>query len=239
MKKTWIRLSALLLLVALCLTALVACQNGTTPDAGENDPDTNDQTPDTNDQTPDTNDQTPDQGGEEDEKPELLDPAKAYILADNKKTEYVIIRDDTASDEVKAAITNFRNAFRAKTGADIQVMDDTTTPVAKEIIVAQMDQRSEPDQELLLLNGPGKTGYRVATAGEKIVVASPEVYLTDALDLLLRAISDCGNGMWGISQRYEGELDIPEITAKGELYDVGEGNYAYNVFKATAQFVNS
>lgn len=215
--KKWIRLSALLLLIALCLTALVSCQNEDTPPASEGE----NEAPDTGNPPPSTDD--------ENDEPELLDPANAYIVADNKETQYVLIRDDAASDTVKSLITGFRNQFWNKTGADIQVMDDTGRPIEKEIIVSLMDERDEPAQELAKLTAPEGKGYRISTVGQKIVVASEEEYLKEALDLLVRAISDCGNGVWGVPKDYVGSLDIPMIQADGTLYYVGEGNYAYNV----------
>jgi len=218
--KQWIRLSALLLVILMCASTFFAC--GTPTD----DPNTEGETP----ETPET---------PEDEGPQLLDPANANILVSKDgQTQYVIIRDNDASSTVKNLTTGFRNQFWATTGSDIQVMDDTTRPIAKEIIVSTMDGREEPARELAKLNAPEGKGYRISLDGEKIVVAAEEEYLSEALDLLATAISECTDGSWGLPKDYLGLLDLPRIPLKGELYNVGEGNYAYNINSATDAVFN-
>jgi hypothetical protein len=99
--KNWIRIAALMLALLLFTGVMVACNT-------ENDSETP-ETPDTenNGENPDANDPN---GGEE-EAPTLMDPSKAYILADENRTQYVIIRDDKAKANVKSMIDSFRNSF--------------------------------------------------------------------------------------------------------------------------------
>ena len=120
----------------LCVLILFSCQKASEQSKSEEEPDT-------------ASDPVV-----EEEKPMLLDREQAYVVAENKATEYVLVRDDQASEEVKQKISSFRNRFWLKTGADIQVEDDTSSPASKEILIALMDGRAEPEQELAKLSAP-------------------------------------------------------------------------------------
>ena len=218
--KKWMRLVALLVLTAMCLSALVACNNGTTEEPDENLEEES--------QTP-SGDTPAGDGETEDDKVVLLDPSEAMILVSGGATEYVIIRDNSATDNVKAMVSSFRNKFWAKTKADIKVKDDTATAVPKEIIISMMDGRTQPAQEYAKLTAPQGKGYRISIVGESLVVASQEEYLQEALDLLTTAICDCGNGIWGVPKEYVGEMDLPTLPGNGVFHDVGQGNYVYSV----------
>ena len=204
----------------LCVLILFSCQKASEQSKSEEEPDT-------------ASDPVV-----EEEKPMLLDREQAYVVAENKATEYVLVRDDQASEEVKQKISSFRNRFWLKTGADIRVEDDTSSPASKEILIALMDGRAEPEQELAKLSAPQQKGYRISTVGEKIVVATTEEYLSEALELLERAICDCGDSVWGVPKTYLGALDLPVIDQAGSLYPVGQGNYAYNVPNVSSKTVN-
>ena len=222
--KKWMRLIAVMLLLAMCLSALMACSEESIEDPEADAQDPSAEAP---------------SGGEtgDGDTPMLLDPSQAMILASDKTTDYVIIRDDAASDSVKAMINSFRNQFWAKTKADIKVKDDKETQTSKEIIISMMDGRTQPAQEYAKLNVPNGKGYRISIVGESIVVASQAEYLQEALNLLAKAICDCGNGIWGVPKEYEGKLDLPKLPT-GKLYDVGQSNYAYNATGVTSATID-
>ena len=171
--------------------------------------------------------------------PALLDPEQANIVADNHTTQYLLVCDDDASSATQGAITRFRDAFLAKTGTDLRTVKDTTPTTAKEIIFGVMDGRAESLQVQSELTAPNGKGYRIGTVGEKIVLVSDEEYLTEAVNLLLCAICDCGDGVWGIPKDYVGSLEIPYLQADGTLYPVGQGNYAYNVTEISSMAVQN
>ncbi len=231
--KGWIRLIAILLLAVLCLSACA--------------PDNNTETPNNNTQTPSTNDDTnsqnkPSEEGKEEENntPQLLDPANAVLLVENSKTEYAIVYDNNITKEANALINGFRNAFWTKTGADLKARKDNEAAQAKEILVYAMDDRREVSNMMSNLRAPNGRGYYIGIEGEKIVVACDDVmYLEPALELLLSAVRDCGNGSFGVQKGYSGKLDIPAPTASAlseiKTYYVGEGNYTVSVHDVTAK----
>jgi len=228
--KYMLRSAALLLLLALCLSALFSCRADSLPDGESDSPNPN---------AP--NEPTPEAPLDKDEEPlpSPLDPTNALLLVQDQRTDYVVVLDDAASSTAKRLTTSFCDRFWSKTGANIQTRQDTGASIDKEIIVSLMDGRTQPTQEYAKLTAPQKKGYRISVVEESVIVACEEEYLADALDLLILAISDCGNGMFGIPKDYEGELDIPKIPMNGTLYSVGEGNYAYTVSNATEQMVNT
>lgn len=231
--KLWIRWIAVLLLMSVCLSVLLACNDETNRffEDSEEDPFDSLLNP-----SKEQNKEDPKEDPNQDTPP--VDLTDAMILAEQKQTQYEIVYDNLASDRVKELTADFQTRFESKTGAKISIKNDRTIVVPKEIIVSMADGRSQPATEYAKLTAPQKKGYRISIVGEAVVVASQEEYLQEALDLLLQAISDCGDGCWGLPKGYEGELDIPAIQGNGTMYNVGEGNYAYTVGNATDQMVN-
>ena len=221
MKKS-VRILSFLLILLFSVSALCACQ----PESVTQPPEA---------ETP----EDPSTHAPEAEVPALLDPEQANIVADNHTTQYLLVCDDDASSATQGAITRFRDAFLAKTGTDLRTVKDTTPTTAKEIIFGVMDGRAESLQVQSELTAPNGKGYRIGTVGEKIVLVSDEEYLTEAVNLLLRAICDCGDGVWGIPKDYVGSLEIPYLQADGTLYPVGQGNYAYNVTEISSMAVQN
>ena len=213
MKHIWIRLIAMLMLSALCVTALASCQNEDIED-GDTEPAPTEAT-------------TPAETFE-------LDASQALIVSNNKETEYVVVYDDAASKNTVSMIDNFRNQFKTKTGATLTKITDKSVEGTKEIVISSMDGRGGPDRQLSQLTAPSGTGYRIAAMGDKIVVGAKEDYLAEALELLLRAVCDCGNGLWGVPKEYVGKFDIPTPYAQGTSYYVGEGNYLYTASNSVA-----
>ena len=222
-----IRWIAVFLLMAMCLSALIAC--------GEETLENTESSAGNEEQTSQPSEEQP----PEEEKPILLDPSQAMILVESNKTDYVIVRDDAASNEDLIKISKFRDRFKTKTGANIEMVQDTAKEASKEIIISVMNGRAKTAQEYAKITAPEKKGYRIGIVGESIVVACTSEYLTEALELLEMAVCDCGNGIWGVPKEYEGEMDIPAFSTAGSLYNVGDGNYAYNVNNVTKQMVNS
>ena len=218
-----IRWIAVFLLMAMCLSALIAC--------GEETMENTESSAGNEEQTSQPSEEQP----PEEEKPILLDPSQAMILVESNKTDYVIVRDDAASNEDLIKISKFRDRFKTKTGANIEMVQDTAKEASKEIIISVMNGRAKTAQEYAKITAPEKKGYRIGIVGESIVVACTSEYLTEALELLEMAVCDCGNGIWGVPKEYEGKMDIPAFSVAGTMYNVGEGNYAYNVNNATKQ----
>lgn len=220
--KMWIRTVAALMLSALLLTAFVSCNKTPVPDETE-----------------------PSDSPEQDENntavtTPILKAEDAVILSDNKTTEYCVVYASDASSTITDAVSNFRNAFKTKTGATLQKTTDKTPEVSKEILISLMDGRSDPARQWEELTAPGGTGYRIKVKGEKIIVAVKEDYITEAMDLLLTAVCDCGNGLWGIPKEYVGELDVPAYPQQtGKSYYVGEGNWLYTVSGSTKSYYNT
>lgn len=155
------------------------------------------------------------------------------ILAQNKTTDYKVVYASDVSSTMKSAINSFRTSFKTKTGATLTATTDSTPEAAKEIMISFMDGRGDPARQWEELTAPSGTGYRIYVKGEKIVVAVKDDYVTEALDLLLTAICDCGDGIYGIPKEYVGELDVPAYPMTGKSYCVGEGNYLYTVTNST------
>ena len=226
MMKQWIRLIAVLMLVVFCFTA---CGTANTPE----DPETpENETPDNGNETPDGNEEP------EDEKPVLLDPSQALILAENRKTEFVIVCDDALTSTARTKINTFVNQFWNKTGATLKIKKDTDAMQAKEIVVYTMNDRREVSDLMDRVTAPEGRGYYIKMENEKIIVACEELmYLQPALDLLMSAVSDCGNGVYGVKLGYEGKLDIPApvTSATSRILSVytGNSNYTVSVSNAT------
>jgi len=205
------KLLTLLLAGLLCLSALASCGEKQEP------PKTDDP------QTPSVTDP------EQEEDSPLLDREQAIVLAEKGSTPYLLVQSADASTKQKQATAEFREAFWAKTGAELRMVDDKTPPMPREILIGVLDGREESQRAYDELTAPNGKGFRISTVGEKIVLITAEEYVTEAMEQLILAIQECEDGSFGVAKDHVSALTIPYIQADGTLYSVGQGNYAYTV----------
>lgn len=221
--KKQMRITALFLMLVLCLSCFAACKKN-----------------------PAEGDGLEGETSGDSETAAPFDRNSLLILAENKASEYVIVRDNEVDQEARNAINAFSNSFRAKTGVRLTINEDNQPTVDKEILIYDMDDRRMVSQELRQIMAPDGNGYRIVAKENKIIVACDQVcYLEAALELLLNAITEypeAGEGVYGIPNNYVGTLDIPlPATSLANIKSVytAEGNYTLNVANSAESDYNA
>ena len=128
--KTWL----CLLLAFLMVASLVACKQPVEETPGN---------------TPETPEDKPGEGGDEKPEDKPKDPTQLYVIEDGK-TNYKLIRGDSAKAEVKTAFTTLQAALKEKTGVSIPMDTDWAEKGETEILVGKTNrpESQEALQEL-------------------------------------------------------------------------------------------
>lgn len=142
-------------------------------------------------------------------------------------TEYVIVRDYKASDEVKAAINNLLASIKANIGADMKVKecynDKANVPddirTEKEILVGMTNRQESIDT----LSGYRSQDYTISMHGSKLVIgsSSDEGTITALTKFLTEFVSEQGN-RFAVRQ---GEMQSLVISKNNEVYETGKYSY--------------
>ena len=144
-------------------------------------------------------------------------------------TEYVIVRDYKASDEVKKAVTDLVASIKVNIGADMKVKEcfndqpDEPTDIRaeKEILVGMTNRQESIDT----LSGYRSQDYTISVHGSKLVIgsSSDEGTITALTKFLTEFVSEQGN-RFAVRQ---GELQSLVVSEATDVYE--KGNYSYNV----------
>ncbi len=159
------------------------------------------------------------------------------VLADESGARYVVVRDDSASEDVIALIDDFVSEFFSRTGTSISVITDAeaTGSQGAEIIIGtgEMNGRGECGMPVFNYEGYAVTSCVVSNAyGSNtmlVVNATTAPLLELALEKLMNGITRMNND-FVLPIDYCAQSDLPLYSGGTQnVYYCGEYNYELNV----------
>ena len=200
--RKWIRLTAILLVSLLCLTACAKSESAE-PEA------------------------------EESASPDLTEGM--LILARDGASDYTVVCKEELLEQNLGMQTmlTLSDRLERSTGATIAVRSDAEEGVShREILIGTVKNRSESEVGMQAISAPDGVGYHVSVQGEKILISCEvQSLLKDALQVLLDAIQECGDGVYGVPKDLCARMDVPQYgtTEPVKVCSTGAGNYTASV----------
>lgn len=96
--------------------------------------------------------------------------AEPLVLVKDGKSEYRIVISRSATIEVRKAADELQSFIEQISGAELEIVDDTTQPVAKEIVLGN-NRRLKAIRANIDFEKLGKEGFTIRTVGKRLVIA--------------------------------------------------------------------